>query len=154
ATGMTAQDVRLGTGLQAPDVDGIVLRSVGQVSPVGGEDNGTTNPEMVSAGQVGALAPCRDVPQLAGVVLTAEEKARAGSEYVAGRRLVGNAQEHLRVFRRGLPRPERPVRIEHQQAPAVRAEPQLPDGLSSPGKNAERPAGCRVPDANFAVFLV
>src|SRR5262245_59624007 len=134
---MTAQDVRLGAGLQVPDVDGMVLRSVGQVSPVGGEDNGTTKHGMESAGQVGALAPCRDVPQLAGEVLPAEEKALVGTEYVAGRLPVGNAQEHLRVFRRGLPRLERPVPIVHQQAPAVRPEPQLPEDSSSPGENAE-----------------
>jgi hypothetical protein len=48
---------------------------------------------------------------------------------------------------------ERPVPGEHKQAPAVRAERQFPDALSLPGKKADLPAGCRVPDANCAVGL-
>src|SRR5262245_18018070 len=142
---MTEQDVYLGAGLQVPDVDGSVRRAVGEASPVRREDGGACTLLRESAGQVGALAPCCDVPQLAGLVVHAEEKALVGTEYVAHRPPVGNAYEDLRVIRGGDPRLKRPVHGEHQQAPAVRAERQLTDGLSLPGKKGELPAGCRVP---------
>jgi hypothetical protein len=70
---MAAQGAGLGAGLHVPQVDGVIVRGVGEVPAVAGE-NGRVGP-LEPARKVGALSPRRDVPELELLVLDAQEQA-------------------------------------------------------------------------------